>query len=76
MEENNFSEWFLSEEEYNFKVQREIQNILEAMGVDPDSNLGQFLTAGTYALLMYSGARVKAPTVNKYNNNTTNYIKK
>ena len=29
MEENNFSEWFLSEEEYNFKVQREIQNILE-----------------------------------------------
>lgn len=54
----------------------EIQNILQAMGVNPDSNLGQFLTAGTYALLMYSGARVKAPTVNKYNNNTTNYIKK
>ena len=54
----------------------EIQNILQSMGVNPDSNLGQFLTAGTYALLMYSGARVKAPTINKYNNNTTNYIKK
>lgn len=58
----------------------EIQNILQAMGVNPDSNLGQFLTAGTYALLMYSGARVKAPTVNnynnKFNNNTTNFIKK
>lgn len=29
MEENNFSVWFLSEEEYNCKVQSEIQNILE-----------------------------------------------
>ena len=50
----------------------EIQNIIEAMGINPDSNLGKYLTAGSYALLLYQGARVKAPTINKYNYNTTN----
>lgn len=43
----------------------EIQNIVEAIGIDPNSNLGKYLIAGSYALLMYQGTKVKAPTTKK-----------